>query len=130
MQDIYGHPTIRSLAALAVVPPEPAQPTVSAPIEAATPTSTREYILCGALQALFFLAYSYLAVFGIAEGYQWVSAGSSAFGIYLRLVAASTAALVALSAFPVAAKWALIGRWKPQQIRLWSLEYVRFWIVK
>src|SRR5215472_11475778 len=37
MKDIYRHPTIRSLAALAVVPPEPAQPTVSAPIEAATP---------------------------------------------------------------------------------------------
>ena len=24
----------------------------------------------------------------------------------------------------------LIGRWKPQQIRIWSLAYVRFWIVK
>src|SRR5438477_3788915 len=22
------------------------------------------------------------------------------------------------------------SRWKPRQIRLWSLEYVRFWIVK
>jgi non-ribosomal peptide synthetase-like protein len=32
---------------------------------------------------------------------------------------------------PVAAKWVLIGRWKPQQrIRLWSLAYVRFWVVK
>ncbi len=27
-------------------------------------------------------------------------------------------------------KWALIGRWKPQQIRVWSLSYVRFWVVK
>src|SRR5438876_3348148 len=24
----------------------------------------------------------------------------------------------------------LIGRWKPEQIRIWSLAYVRFWIVK
>ena len=24
----------------------------------------------------------------------------------------------------------LVGRWKPQQIRVWSLAYVRFWIVK
>src|SRR5207245_3134970 len=52
MQDIYLHPTIRSLAALAVVAPRPARPPVSAAIEAATPTSTREYILCGALQAM------------------------------------------------------------------------------
>ena len=31
---------------------------------------------------------------------------------------------------PILAKWVLIGRWKPQQIRIWSLAYVRFWIVK
>src|SRR2546428_12417434 len=87
MQDIYRHPTIRILAeALAVVVPRPVQPPVSAAIEAATPTSTREYILCAALQALFFLAYSYAAVVAITEGYNWVSAGSSAFGVFLRVV--------------------------------------------
>src|SRR5919109_1716288 len=58
MKDIYRHPTIRSLAAaLADAAPRPAQPPVSAPIQAPTPTSAREYILCGALQALFFLVY-------------------------------------------------------------------------
>ena len=31
---------------------------------------------------------------------------------------------------PIVAKWVLIGRWKPQQIRIWSLGYVRFWLVK
>src|SRR5262252_2838189 len=75
MQDIYRHPTIRSLAAaLAAVTPSTAQPTVAAEIDAATPTSPQEYILCGALQALFFLAYSYAAVVAITVGYQWVSA--------------------------------------------------------
>src|SRR5207302_6144456 len=60
MKDIYGHPTIRRLAAaLADAAPRPVQTSLSAAIEAATPTSTREYILCGALQAFFFLAYSY-----------------------------------------------------------------------
>src|SRR5258708_424257 len=131
MKDIYGHPTIRSLAAaLAEVAPKPAQPPVSAAIEAPAPTSTREYVLCGALQALFFFAYSYVAVLAIAEGYKWVSAGSSAVEIYLRLVLASSTAFLAVCSLPVAAKWVLVGRWKPQQIRLWSLAYVRFWIVK
>src|SRR6058998_2116787 len=52
MKDVYAHPTIRSLAAaLADVAPRPAQPPVSAAIEPATPTSTREYLFCGALQA-------------------------------------------------------------------------------
>src|SRR5437867_1500351 len=131
MKDIYGHPTIRSLAAaLAVVAPSSAKSSVAAAIEAATPTSTREYIFCGALQALLFLASSYLAVVGIAEGYQWVSIGSSAVEICLRLLLASSTAFLAVCAVPIAAKWVLVGRWKPQQIRLWSLAYVRFWIVK
>src|SRR3989449_4781560 len=53
MQDIYRHPTIRSLAAaLAVVAPRPAQPPVSAVSDAATSNSTRECILCGALACL------------------------------------------------------------------------------
>jgi non-ribosomal peptide synthetase-like protein len=131
MQDIYQHPTIRSLAAaLTAVAPRPAQPLVSAAIEAATPTSTREYILCGALQAMSLLAYSYLAVVAIEAAYAWVSAASGALATYLRLVLASTAAFLVVCAVPIAAKWVLVGRWKAQQIRLWSLAYVRFWIVK
>src|SRR6266540_367258 len=131
MKDIYRHPTIRSLAAaLADAAPRPAQPPVSAAIEAATPTSTREYIFCGALQALLFLAYSYLAVVAIVAGYEWVSAGSGASAIYLRLLLASSMAFLAVCAVPIAAKWVLVGRWKPQQIRLWSLAYLRLWLVK
>src|SRR2546430_6823935 len=131
MKDIYRHPTIRSLAAaLADAAPKPVQTSVSAAIEAATPTSTREYILCGALQAFFFLAYSYLAVAGIAWSSRWVSSGSSAVEACGRLVLARSAAFLLVCAVPIAAKWVLIGRWKAQQIRLWSLAYVRFWIVK
>src|SRR6266581_6034837 len=105
MQDIYRHPTIRSLAAaLAVVTPRPAPPPA---IEAATLASTREYILCGALQALFFLAYSYAAVLAIVAGSQWVTAGSTIVALYLRLVLASSAAFLVVCAVPIAAKWLL-----------------------
>src|SRR5713101_6777319 len=66
MKDVYTHPTIRSLAAaLADVAPSSAKSAVAAALELPTPTSTREYIFCGALQALFFLAYSYAAVVAI-----------------------------------------------------------------
>src|SRR3989442_5831338 len=88
MQDIYLHPTIRSLAALAVVAPRPARPPVSAAIEAATPTSTREYILCGALQAMSLLAYSHVAVVAIDPAYAQVCAASAARATYLPLVLA------------------------------------------
>src|SRR5207247_1700821 len=114
----------------ACVSARPDRRLVLAGIESPAPTSMLEYILCGALQALFFLAYSYAAVVAIVAGYQWVSAGSSAFGIYLRLILGSSAAFLVVSALPIAAKWVLVGRWKAQQIRLWSLAYVRFWIVK
>src|ERR671924_711286 len=49
MRDVYRHPTISSLAAaLADVAPRAAKPPVSAAMEVPTPTSTGEYILCGA----------------------------------------------------------------------------------
>src|SRR5438094_164991 len=69
-------------------------------------------------------------VLAIAPGYACVSAGSSAVEMYLRLVLAGSGAFLVVCAVPIAAKWVLIGRWKAQQIRLWSLAYVRFWIVK
>lgn len=131
MRDIYAHPTIRSLAtALAGVAPRAGRARVAATAEAPTPTSAREYIFCGVLQALFFLAYCYGAVLALMAGSEWITAGSTVGGHYLRLVLASGAALLVVSALPIAAKWLLIGRWKPKQIRLWSFEYVRFWIVK
>src|SRR5882672_3865850 len=87
MKDIYRHPTIRSLAAaLADVAPSSARSSVAAAIEVATPTSTLEYVLCGALQLLLFLGYSYVAALAAALGYEWISAGSDGVEIYLRLV--------------------------------------------
>ncbi len=128
---VSRHPTIRTLAAaLADAAPTSAKPSVPAPIVVATPTSTREYVLCGALQALFYLGYSYLGVFAAIEGYHWLVAGAKGVEGVLRLGLFGGAAFLIVCAVPIAAKWLLIGRWRPQQIRLWSLAYVRFWVVK
>src|SRR5205809_51869 len=73
MKDIYRQPTIRSLAAmLADVAPGAAESPVPVAMEVATPTSTPEYLFCGALQLLSFLGYSYLGVLATIEGYQWM----------------------------------------------------------
>jgi len=131
MKDIYRHPTIRSLAAaLADRAPASEKPTAARALELPTPTSAREYVLCGALQALFYLGYSYLGVLAAIEGYQWIVEGSQGVESYLRLVLFSGVAFLVVCAVPIAAKWLIIGRWKPQSIRIWSLAYVRFWIVK
>ena len=130
MKDIYAHPTIRSLAAafahLGAASPKPAAARAPAP----TPTSAREYLICGALQALFYLGYSYLTVFAAVEGYQWLVGEAAGIERVLRLVLFGSALFLMICTIPIAAKWLLIGRWRPQQIRLWSLEYVRFWMVK
>jgi non-ribosomal peptide synthetase-like protein len=131
MKDVYSHPTIRSLAAaLADAEPRAVESPIPTPIEMATPTRTSEYVLCGTLQALFYLGYSYLGVLAAMEGYQLIVAGSQGIETYLRLVLLSAVAFLIVCAVPIATKWLLIGRWQPQSIRIWSLAYVRFWIVK
>src|SRR6266702_5436838 len=48
MQDIYRHPTIRSLAAeLADAAPAPGKSAAAGALEEPTSTSTRDYLLCG-----------------------------------------------------------------------------------
>ncbi len=131
MKDIYRHPTISSLApALADAAPTPVGSPVPAPIEVATPASTLQYVLCGTLQFLFFLGYSFVAAVIFVRGYGWISATSGLIDFYLRSVLFGGAIFLAAGVLPILVKWMLIGRWKPQQIRIWSLAYLRFWIVK
>jgi len=131
MKDIYRHPTIGSLAAaLADAAPAAAKSATAGALELPTPTRAYEHVLCGALQALFYLGYSYLGVFIAVEGYQWLVAGAEGVEKVLRLVLFGGAGFLIVCAIPIAAKWLLIGRWRPQKIRLWSLAYVRFWVVK
>jgi non-ribosomal peptide synthetase-like protein len=131
MREIYRYPTIRSLAsALADATPTPVESSVPASIEVAPPASTLQYVVCGTLQVLFLLAYSLVAALVIARGYEWFSDGSGLVDSYLRSVLFGGATFVGLCTLPILAKWVLIGRWKPKQIHIWSLAYVRFWTVK
>ena len=131
IKDVYQHPTIRELsAALEDGAPTTLEPRVQAPVEMPPAFSTREYVVCGALQLLLFLGYVYIAALGVVAGYEWISAASGLPDTYARAVLVTVVGFVLLSAAPVLAKWALIGRWEPQRIRIWSLAYVRFWIVK
>ena len=64
IKDIYQHPTIRGLAtALADASPVPVESLASTPVDVEVPkrAGTAQFVLCGALQLLIFLGYSYLA---------------------------------------------------------------------
>jgi non-ribosomal peptide synthetase-like protein len=138
MKDVYQHPTIGSLAAAlpdATPLPDRHAPTpvvkpAPEPLAMPTPVGTRQYVLCGALQLLTFLGYVYLAAVLAARGYEWISAGSGLLDIYLRSIAYGGVVFAFLFAVPILAKWILIGRWKPREVRVWTLAYVRFWVVK
>jgi acyl carrier protein len=131
MKDIYQHPTISSLAAaLGDAPPAAIEPSSPEPTEAATAASTLQYVLCGTLQLLAVLGYAFVTALVVTRGFTWMSAGSGSMDLYLRSVVFGGATFLALCALPIVAKWILIGRWERQEIRVWSLAYVRFWIVK
>ena len=63
-------------------------------------------------------------------GIGWAGTAHGVPQIYARLVAVGGGGLLVMATVPVAVKWLLIGRWKRQRIRVWSLAYVRFWLVK
>ncbi|MEU6347820.1 Pls/PosA family non-ribosomal peptide synthetase [Streptomyces sp. NPDC047072] len=130
MRDVYGHPTIRGLAA--ALAETPAGPTVQAapPEPPPPPGSTARYVLCGVLQLLFFAAYCSGVGLALAAGYRWVSAADGALTVYARSLVFGGALFAAACVLPVAAKWLLIGRWRRTEFPVWGLVYVRFWLVK
>jgi non-ribosomal peptide synthetase-like protein len=131
MKDIYGTPTVRRLAA-ALDESEPSPAELSPPEPDDTPGAGGQfaYILCGTLQFLLFVAYMSLTSFITARSYDWVSADVGLLNEYLRSVVVGGALFLSTAILPIIMKWVLIGRWKPQEIRVWSLAYVRFWFVK
>ncbi|MFF3379279.1 Pls/PosA family non-ribosomal peptide synthetase [Streptomyces sp. NPDC002680] len=128
MKDVYGHPTIRSLAA--ALDGAPAEAPAAPPAEAPAPGSTTRYVLCGAAQLLIFTAYCFLAGLVTVEGYEWINAGSGAVDVYLRSVVFGGAAFAGMCALPVVAKWVLVGRWQRTEFPVWGLAYLRFWTVR
>jgi non-ribosomal peptide synthetase-like protein len=130
MKDVYQHPTISRLTAALAPPGGPPVEPATASITAATPASTRQYVLCGTLQVLIMCAYSYVLAVGFHLSFDWISAGDSLVAVYLRAVLVGGANFLGACILPIAAKWALIGRWRPQRIQIWSLAYLRFWVVK
>ena len=130
MKDVYGAPTVRRLAAaLGESEPGPAEPPPE-PDDTPGAGGKFAYILCGTLQLLIFVAYISLTSFITARAYDWVSADVGILREYLRSVVVGGALFLGTAILPIIMKWVLIGRWKRQEIPVWSLAYVRFWLVK
>ena len=92
--------------------------------------SRPHFYLCGLLQLLLFLGLRVLGMFVLVHGFVWISTSPTLLDIYLRSVTYTSATFAGACLLSILAKWMLIGRWKPRQIPVWSLAYVRFWLVK
>lgn len=136
MQDIYQHPTIRQLAVvLTAAQPEAAEGRIGPAAELRTEAAVRpptsvQYVVCGAIQLAVFLGYTMYAASLLVIGFEWMSGGRDLVEMWLRSVGFGAAMFLVLSVTPIVVKWVLIGRWKPGEIQIWSMSYVRFWAVK
>lgn len=133
MRAVYANPTVRQLAA-SLTRSDAGSPVVPATVESTCdplPAIGRgRFGLCGALQLLVGLGYASLAMLALGCGAQWLVASHDAAEFYAKAIAFGACALAALVMVPIAAKWILVGRFRSGRIRLWSMAYLRFWIVK
>ncbi|MGY6021182.1 Pls/PosA family non-ribosomal peptide synthetase [Streptomyces spinosirectus] len=130
MKDVYGHPTIRRLAAALDTAPAAPAPAPAPETPAPQPVGTSRHLLCGALQFLVFAAYCVLAGIVMGQGYEWISAVDGVVDIYLRSLVFGASVFAGACLLPIVAKWLLVGRWKETEFPVWSLAYFRFWTVK
>lgn len=136
MQDVYQQPTVRQLAAFLTkvqtqAALEPALPVAGfVTREPAPPVGTFQYVLCGAIQFLIFLGYTMFAALMVVIGFAWTTEVTNPLDMWFRSVGFGAATFLVLSVTPIILKWALVGRWKTGEIRIWTLAYVRFWAVK
>ncbi|MEV6909770.1 amino acid adenylation domain-containing protein [Amycolatopsis sp. NPDC051071] len=125
-RDVYLNPTVRGLAESL----PPAAGVTVARAEEPYRAGTGSYVLCGLFQLLAFLAYVAGSGWLLDTGFAWITAASGLGDAYSRAAGFGLVVFAALSAMPILAKWVLVGRWKPGDIPLWSLGYLRFWTVK
>ena len=145
IRDIYGHPTIADLAAhlrskgagRAPHPPEPPAARSTAKMAAQHARGAIARMARGAgfaVQALgLYAVYAVMALpyLGTLLPFHAWRTGrlslASCTGLCLLVWVATWPALLALS---VAAKWILIGRYRPGTYRLGGWYYLRFWLVR
>ncbi len=129
MRDIYLHPTVARLSDHLRAPEEVA--TAANEPMLTHKASNLAYWGTGLGQLLFYAVYSYLSLWALNDGLNWVYDALDDPGrLYLRCVLLSAGVFFGLSGFAVLAKWVLIGRWKAETFPIWGWRYYRFWIVK
>ena len=130
MREIYGNPTVRQLAGSSATP---LRSDHRLPVRTGTVVrNSTAGLLDGRRAAAADLPGSRCSPVRwlLVTGIRWSVAGTTTLEVAGRSALFSVATLVGACVLPILAKWILIGRWKPREIRLWSLGHYRFWLVK
>ncbi|MGQ0482896.1 MAG: Pls/PosA family non-ribosomal peptide synthetase [Pseudonocardia sp.] len=111
------------------MPAGPYQPAPDAPLK---PVGPLGHALCGVAQLLIVVGFAYLGALVLVSGLEWIVAGipGGTREVLTRSVVFGAGSFVAASLAPILVKWLLVGEWTPRRIRVWSLGYLRFWLVK
>ncbi len=119
-------------------PADPAKPAALAPT-AGHRASRAAHLGTGLAQLSVFLLTAYLGALLFRVSIEYLFAAPAAadaalavrFGeLYQRAALVGALLFTVLTLLPIAAKWLLVKRWTPREIPLWSLAYLRFWLVK
>lgn len=133
VRDIYSFPTIRTLAAYLEDQPQAAQPKATDRPAVHAGESRAPHVAATVLQAVVIvMACGLLAmpVVGLTAAAEFLDA--------LKISRTAAAALLAgwlplqwlvMLAVSIAAKWAIIGRYRAGVYPLWGSYYIRWWIV-
>lgn len=133
MRDIYLNPTIEGLATHVdtLISEGQGETMTASNREDFHIPSNWDYWRCGALQLVAYLAWSMFILWLLIAGIFWsYAAMPNVMEAYVRVVVFAIGVFMVFSLIPVGLKWLLIGKWKPEAIRIWSMRYFRFWIVK
>jgi non-ribosomal peptide synthetase-like protein len=129
-KDVYQHPTVRDLAATIDQQPSATWMRSQSQPREVWRASTARYVTCGAVQLLTGLVSLFVGSAVLCQGYDWVSGYTSNTDLYLRSLTLGSGAFAVVCAVPILAKWVLVGHWKPREIKVWTLAYLRFWLVR
>jgi non-ribosomal peptide synthetase-like protein len=128
--DVYLEPTVARLAEAIRARGGAQREARALTVEPVTTVSDWQHRLCGALQASFYAGQFALNCALLYVGYQWIVSAAGLGETIVRSFVFASAYLVALLTAPLVAKWMLIGRFKAEEIPIWSFAYYRFWVVR
>ena len=141
VRDAYSFPTIRKLAAHLEQMPERASSPANDPQKPAAPSSRAVFesqsratrLLTASLQAASIYLMSGIAMipFGILFllATSWINGNISLTRLLGLTGVVTLLTWPVLLTFSIAAKWLIIGRYKPGSYPLWSFYYFRWWLV-